>query len=172
MANEHGGYRRPANPAPEGSSGPGKHSRRTDGGPSVDNNKQAAQYISGMPYGEGAEVNAVANAVPLAAAGNPANNAAAAQPAMPISSPMPMPIGFNAPTERPNEPITSGVPVGPGSNNLSLPLDTAALKDKETSALILGLTAPIADREDATQATRNLVRRLRAQMGNIGGGMV
>jgi hypothetical protein len=129
----------------------------------MDNNKQAAQYISGMPYGEGAELNAVASAAPLAAAGNPAP---ASSPM--ISSPKPMPTGFNTPSERPNEPITAGAPIGPGSNSLNLPIDTAALKDKENAALILGLTAPIADRDDATQATRNLVRRLRAQLGNGG----
>ena len=103
--NQHGGYRKPANPAPV--SGPGAASRRTDGQPSVDNPKQAARYISGMPQGEAAEVNAVAGAAPLAAA--------AGMPGVPQVVPL------TAPTQRPDEPVTAGAPFGEGPNGVPLP---------------------------------------------------
>lgn len=34
----------------------------------------------------------------------------------PISGPRPQPISLSAPTQRPSEPITSGIPFGPGNN--------------------------------------------------------
>jgi hypothetical protein len=108
MANGHGGYRRPTTPAAV--SGPGAASRRTDGRPSEDSMKQAARYISGMPQGEAAEVNAVATSAPLAAAPGPQD-----APAMPALVPL------TAPSQRPDEPITAGAPFGAGPNSVSLP---------------------------------------------------
>lgn len=109
-----GGYQRPANPAPV--SGPGRLSRRTDGGPSVDNPTQAARYISGLPYGEGKEVNGLANAAPLSAA--------------PQGAPMPKVTGLSEPTERPDEPVTAGMPFGEGPGPEVLPdVDGAAREE-------------------------------------------
>jgi len=96
-----GGYRRPNNPAPV--SGPGKASRRTDGF-GMPNNEQAPMDVTGLPYGENQEVNDVAASAPLAAA-----------PPAPKATPL------TAPTQRPDEPITSGIPMGPGANSLSTP---------------------------------------------------
>jgi len=97
---ERGGYRAPSNPAPV--SGPGALSQRTDGGPT-----QGATYISGLPYGQGQETYANQVAAPMA--GN--------------SYAMEMPTELMAPTQRPNEPITSGIDIGagPGSEALNLP---------------------------------------------------
>jgi hypothetical protein len=94
---EWGGYRRPTTPAQV--SGPGKFSQRTDGKPTVEDPKQAARYISGMPYGEGAELNSLAGSAPLSAAqGMPS-----------VSSVPPIDIAqltpLDAPTERPNESV-------------------------------------------------------------------
>ena len=55
-----GGYQAPTNPAPV--SGPGALSQRTDGGPA---DSQAAQYVSGLPYGEGQAFMAQQQAAPL-----------------------------------------------------------------------------------------------------------
>lgn len=93
---EWGGYRRPTTPAQV--SGPGKFSQRTDGKPTVEDPKQAARYISGMPYGEGAELNGLAGSAPLAAA-----------PGIPSASPIAMDISqltpLDAPTQRPDESV-------------------------------------------------------------------
>ena len=90
-----GGYRQPSNPAPV--SGPGALSRRTDGGPT-----QAGKYIpANGQYGEAKALQELQAAAPMQ--GNPI-------PSMPRVTPL------NAPTERPSEPVTTGMSFGPGSN--------------------------------------------------------
>lgn len=91
-----GGYRKPENPAPI--SGPGALSQRTDGGPT-----QPAKYISGLPYGEGQATYDQQTAAPMAS-NKPM------QPTLQLPEPTPL----MAPTERPEEPVTSGINVGPG----------------------------------------------------------
>lgn len=101
MAEQRGGYRRPAKPAPV--SGPGALSRRTDGGPS-----QGARYMRGGPYGEGQELMGLQQAAPMAAASQaPTPMAATPRELPPI-------VGLTAPTQRPDEPPEVGMPFGPG----------------------------------------------------------
>lgn len=100
---EPGGRRTPANPAPV--SGPGRLSRRTDGGPG-----QPARYAAGMPYGEGADFYDLQTSAPMSAA-------SAAAPAMTggsAGSPGAL-VPLSAPTQRPDEPLTEGNPLGPGA---------------------------------------------------------
>lgn len=154
-----GGYQRPENPAAV--SGPGKNSQRTDGGPSVADAKQAAQYISGMPYGEGQEINSIAQSAPMAAAPAPAMPAAvmASMQTPPTVTP------FSSPTERPDEPVTTGVPVGPGANRLTgAPAVAASEADKEKSLMMIALLQQVADREDSSAASRNRLRRLKGML--------
>ena len=92
MANGHGGYRRPEHPAAV--SGPGKFSQRTDGGPG---DSQPIRYVPGMEYGGGQELMDIQSGAPMAAEGGPPR------------------ISFDAPTERPDEPITHGAPIGAGA---------------------------------------------------------
>lgn len=97
-----GGYRKPNNPAPV--SGPGALSRRTDGGPA-----QGAKYIpANGKYGEAKALQELQTGAPMQ--GNPIPSAAI--PNVQIEPLTPL----NAPTQRPNEPVTSGMPFGPGSN--------------------------------------------------------
>lgn len=100
MANGHGGYRRPENPAPV--SGPGKHSRRTDGGPA--DPKQAARWVPGLPYGEGQQLMDLQTEAPMAAAGGPPS------------------LSWAGPSERPDEPVTAGAPFGAGPGPEVLPV--------------------------------------------------
>jgi hypothetical protein len=104
-----GGYRRPANPAPV--SGPGKLSRRTDGGPSSKSAVQGMREMSGGgKYGERKALEEAQGGAPMA--GNPV---VATPPAVSSVAPAAGPVtGLFDPTERPNEPVTSGLPVGPG----------------------------------------------------------
>jgi hypothetical protein len=97
---QQGGYRKPENPAP--SSGPGALSQRTDGGPA-----QGAKYMSGMPYGE--NTMAQQTAAPMSG-GSPMPSA----PSMPS---MPEVLSLNAPTQRPDEPLTAGLDIGPGAGS-------------------------------------------------------
>lgn len=99
---ENGGYRRPRNPAAV--SGPGKHSRRTDGGPGT-TLKQAARYMQGDEYGESKELNELAQSADLAAAPGTQD---APNPSIAPSTPE-----LADPTGRPDEPITTGLGMNP-----------------------------------------------------------
>jgi hypothetical protein len=63
MANGHGGYRQPMNPAPV--SGPGALSQRTDGG-AVDGMQQPMQQYTGFEYGENKSLNDQQAGAPMA----------------------------------------------------------------------------------------------------------
>ena len=102
MANGQGGYRKPSKPAPV--SGPGKLSRRTDGGP------QSMRLASGGKYGERKEMAEMQSSAPM-------------QGGTPTPSPsMPSVTGLFEPTQRPNEPVTAGNILGPGPGPSALQL--------------------------------------------------
>jgi hypothetical protein len=127
MANNHGGSRTPSNPAPV--SGPGRLARRTDGGP-----QQTHAQMTGMNYGENADYMDIQSSAPLAAA-----------PSVPTTrSRNTVPTGQGAaatplfsPTKRPDEPVTAGVPFGPGDG----PSPTTA-QPRTSLADTLALLAP------------------------------
>ena len=83
-----------------GAAGPGKFAVRTDG-----------LSLPSAAYGEGVETQAIKSGAPLAktpdvrgATPGQVRSAAAQQPVTPLF----------APTQRPEEPITTGIPMGPG----------------------------------------------------------
>lgn len=119
-----GGYRQPNNPAPV--SGPGSLSRRTDGGPI-----QAAKYIpANGKYGEAKALTEMQSAAPMQ--GNPVPKFPTPDLGMPPVTPL------TAPTERPTEPVTSGMPFGPGSNippTVSMGADEVAAQVRAAYAL-------------------------------------
>lgn len=98
-----GGPRTPANPAPV--SGPGALSQRTDGGPG-----QAMRDLPDAAYGEQADFQEIQAGAPMAA--DPMMDPRMAPPS---ASPPP---GLMGPTQRPNEPLMQGAPMGEGSNVL------------------------------------------------------
>ena len=111
MANGHGGPRTPEHPASV--SGPGSLSRRTDGGPS-----QVRSAVPDQSYGVQTQQMNDQQTAPMGAQ-------APLPPAPPVpsgaqagvTSPTSPPYGggdFGGPTTRPNEPVTAGVPIGPG----------------------------------------------------------
>lgn len=116
-----GGYRQPNNPAPV--SGPGALSRRTDGGPT-----QGAKRMTGGQYGEGKALQETQQAAPMAAAVKPRISGASAVSAMQNMPPI---TPLTAPTERPDEPITAGMPfgAGPGPEALGMQRQTQSLSD-------------------------------------------
>lgn len=107
MAERQGGPRTPRNPAPV--SGPGALSRRTDGGP-------AAAYVPGMPYGEGQDFYDLQTSAAMGAPKS-ARNTQNARGANPRSALVPL----DAPSERPDEPLTAGNPMGAGPGAEILP---------------------------------------------------
>lgn len=96
-----GGYRKPANPAPV--SGPGELSKRTDGA-------QPAMEMTGGAYGENADLMALQTAAPMAQV---ETNPQQMGGEIPMESPASVTPLF-APSERPEEPLTAGMPFGPG----------------------------------------------------------
>jgi hypothetical protein len=75
--------------------------------------RQPARYISGLQYGEGQATMQQQMSAPMA------GTAATPKPMLPSVTPL------TAPTERPMEPLTSGMDFGdgPGSEALNLPRD-------------------------------------------------
>lgn len=127
---EHGGYRKPEHPAPV--SGPGKYARRTDGGP--------AQKLSAAPnqdYGEASQQLNAQRIAPMGGA-DPMPKAAAlpaegdAPQALPSFSGVPL----TDPSQRPDEPITHGVNIGPGGGSEVLNLPNPAQGTGQLSALL------------------------------------
>jgi len=100
-------------------SGPGSNSKRTD----LNVSRQPARYMSGGSYGEGQELMGLQQGATMA--GPTPNMVGGGRGGMskPISSfAATSPITqLTAPTERPNEPQTAGMPFGPGTNFINLP---------------------------------------------------
>lgn len=108
-----GGYQRPTSPAP--TSGPGALSQRTDGGPG---SKQAAKYISGMPYGEGQETYDIQTAAPMEAAPNATMMGREERVVQGDQRPV---VDLFADSEYPTEPVTDGIDMGPGRGSNAMP---------------------------------------------------
>jgi len=151
MANGHGGYRRPTNPAPV--SGPGKLSRRTDGGP------QAIRDLPNAKYGENAAYRAAEQAAPMSGGlGMPT------APAPNLSPDLSGIVPFDAPSQRPEEPIHAGLPVGPGAGG---PQPVAGLTPQQAERLrsYLPVLVLLASQDDTDPATKRFVRQLRGELG-------
>lgn len=119
MANGHGGKRIPSNPAPV--SGPGALSRRTDG--------QPARKVTGMPYGDNSDFLDLQQQAPMAQAPSlPARRRASAAPTAGTSGMDVTPM--YAPTQRPDEPVTSGAALGPGPGVMPGPVAQNRLSNK------------------------------------------
>lgn len=143
-----GGYRKPSNPAPV--SGPGKLSRRTDGGAG---SKQAMKEIRTGKYGESKELMEQQQGAPLA--GNPAPN-----PEVNVPPQRPPVTPLFAPTERPQEPVTEGLPFGAGSNVSPM------TQRKSVAAQYLPTLELLAVNEDTPDSFRAFVRALKAKANN------
>lgn len=117
MSNGHGGHRTPAKPAAV--SGPGAHSRRTDG------NFQSVSVAPDQPYGAVKQQMNEQRIAPMAGKEQLPTPTPVSQPTQSADDfQMPAYSGgaFNAPSARPNEPITAGAPFGdgPGPEALSI----------------------------------------------------
>jgi hypothetical protein len=111
----------PMNPL-AGPAGPGKYSTRTD-------NLQ----MGSTAYGEGVETAAIKSGAPLAKTADAVSE--------PTQTLRPAPSGpiteLFAPTERPDEPITAGIDMGPGPGSSALMFNKSAEKLSDTLAKML-----------------------------------
>jgi hypothetical protein len=115
----------------QGVSGPGKFARRTD-----------LEYKPDA-YGEGVQYAAEKAGAPLAKA--PKSPMISQAPEVPTEVSAPAPIGLFEPTQRPDEPITSGINLGagPGAEILGTPRTTEKLSDTLAKLLPYDTTGEI-----------------------------
>lgn len=135
MANGHGGYRQPANPAPV--SGPGALSQRTDGVPH-----------GGMDM-ETAQAPALPPAPPEQAAGPDLSQLGA----------------FGAPSARPEEPISAGAPFGAGPGPALPPPGQLDEASRARLRSYLPVLVFMASSPDASSNLKQYVRQLRGELG-------
>lgn len=142
--NQHGGYRRPSDPAPV--SGPGALSQRTDGGAT-----QAPMLASGGPYGSRQDMASIQGSAPMA--GTPA-------PSRDMLTPL------TAPTARPGEPVTAGVDAGPGMSAAAAGIRSdSEISDEQMRPLLRSLEL-MANLPGSNPETRTFVRALKARLSN------
>jgi len=94
-------------------SGPGKDAKRTD----LNVSKQPVKYMSGGSYGEGQELMGLQQGADMA---GPTPDMQLNKPMSSYFSSKPI-TQITAPSERPDEPQTAGMPFGPGPNFINLP---------------------------------------------------
>lgn len=158
MANQHGGYRRPDKPAPV--SGPGRLSRRTDGGPG-----QKVRDVPGGSYGDAQDLRNLQSSAPMSLAPGALSPTPGGSPA---SAGIPVPVvPFNAPSQRPGEPVTTGAPLGAGAGTeiLGLP-DPARLQQQDAQSLAYAVSVweYLGNLPGASLSTRAVVKQLKAML--------
>lgn len=147
---EPGGYRKPNNPAT--TSGPGRLSRRTDGGPG-----QPIRELGDPAYGEQQTFREAQQSAPMAST----PGGAPGQLVMPANLANVTPL--SAPTARPGEPVTSGAPLGAGPGPAAAGIGQQR-PDPGWQRLINMLPSLelMASLPDASDAFRDFVRRIRS----------
>lgn len=123
MAENRGGYRptapqnNPANVSATGGAG--------------QSGTQPARYISGLPYGEGQATMSQQQSAPMAGPNTPSSSSVNPMEAMlaPVTP-------LTAPTERPDEPITTGMDFGPGPGSEALNLPRERTLSEVLSSMI------------------------------------
>lgn len=94
---------------------------------------QPARYISGLGYGQGQATMQQQQSAPMAA--TPADGGMAQSNT--IESMLPRITPLNSPTERPDEPVTSGSDLGPGPDSSALNLPAMATPQPESPIQII-----------------------------------
>jgi hypothetical protein len=150
MANGHGGYRKPTNPAPV--SGPGAHSRRTDGQPTM--------ALPNAKYGEGKDFQSIEQGAKMA------SSPAAAAPSASTGSQSTAPsfTGMGAPTQQPNVPVTAGASQGAGPGPEAIGIRGANTQDADALKRYLPTLIDIAQRDDTLPGTKQWIRTIIASL--------
>ena len=105
---------------------------------------QPARYMSGLAYGQGQAQMAQQTSAPMA--GNPV---ATARP-MANTPQMPQVVALDAPTQRPDVPVTTGIDEGPGAGSeaLTLPASVPQTQPDSSARLIQALYLQDPSNED------------------------
>ncbi len=145
----------------------------------ADLTQPSAQAVPDQPYGVAAQQRQAMNAIPLpirqqaqpvSSQASPAPGSGPSTPAPGVPSALPGApmVGANGPltrpTERPNEPVTHGLPVGPGAGPEALQgVGAAARQGAVEQGTLTHLLTSLAAGPNATSAIKDLAAR--AQSG-------
>lgn len=159
---EHGGKRTPRKPA--ASSGPGALSRRTDGGP------QAKRDLPNAGYGENKDFQSAQGGAPMAGRmpmpNGPAPTAGGGAPPQSGSPIEVTPMG--APSQRPDEPVTAGAPMGEGVGPEAMGLIPQDQRMRDADLQRLKAYLPyfewMASLPGASASTRAFVRQMKSRI--------
>lgn len=108
-----------------GVSGPGAYSKRTDVG-------TPEMKMGSIAYGEGIETQAIKQGAPLSK-----SEGARPAPASEVRGAAQSSVGLYDTTQRPNEPVTSGIDSGPGVGSSALGMNKVQVKLSDTLAAML-----------------------------------
>src|SRR5690348_7314936 len=117
------------------------------------------QQIPDAAYGEQATFQADQQGAPMGSPATPGGLSAGGAGGAGL-------IGLDAPSTRPDEPVTAGSPLGPGIGPEAIGLGPQAVEAEDLDRLRRYLPALVemANRPDATASLRNYVRLLRAKL--------
>lgn len=156
MANGHGGYRRPANPAPV--SGPGANSRRTDG-------KQPVMQGTGNgSYGDEQAMEQIQGGAPMAQAATPQMPSGSPQAGAGAPSMLDSLVGLGAPSQQPGTPVTDGAAAGAGAGPSALGIPNPNQADAASVAKYLPVWIQMAEDPNATPGWKAFVRNVIANV--------
>lgn len=131
----------------------------------TDMHKPAVEQLKGQQYGAKKEQLAVAasGGAPPGPGSAPGPTAGPAAPPGPAAGSL---GAFNRPSERPSEPVTAGLPTGPGPGPEALGLNKQKPEDADLAemAIYLPTLELLASQPGASLATKQFVRRLRGAM--------
>jgi len=114
----------PMNPL-AGASGPGQYAVRSD-----------KLTMGSTSYGEGKDTAAIKSAEPLATTPD-VKGQAPSKFREGLTQNQPSIVGFDAPSQRPNEAVTSGIDIGAGVGSNALMMQNAIVKTSDTLAKML-----------------------------------
>lgn len=123
-------------------------------------NGQSGREYSGFAYGENKAINEQQAGAPMEKVASPSFTPTAAVRNLPQATPL------TAPSTRPDEPVTTGSPIGPGAGPEALMLPSNQDTDTDRARLLSYLPAleVAAQSPNSSQAFRNYVRVLRANL--------
>lgn len=132
-------------PNPGAVAGPGRLAKRTDLPP-----KQGIKSLPNAAYGEQKAFEGQQQAAPMAKAENPLSKV----------------VGLSAPSQRPADPVTTGVDRGPGAGSEILKMKNGMdtqLEDLSMLEQYMPLLEQFADSANSTGTTKAFIKYLRSQ---------
>jgi hypothetical protein len=126
---------------------------------------QAAQYIPGLPYGEGQQMMETQQSAPMAAAPGIESSGMAMSPGMAAATP---PVGLNEKSLYRDRPVTDGAPFGAGAGMEALGPDPSErfqkqlLEDNLKLLQYLPSLEVMANQQDSSDTFRGFVQYLKS----------